>query len=103
MLEEPAMRWLKPGVILGLAASLAACAPGYVAGPVYGGGYVGPAYVAPAPRYYAPVPRYYAPAPRYYAPPPPRFYGPPPRFYGPPPRYYGGGPYRGPYRGWRGG
>jgi hypothetical protein len=92
--EEHAMRWLKPGVILGALASLTACAPGYVGGPVYGGGYVGPAYVAPAPRYYAPVPRFYAPPPRYYAP-PPRFYG--------PPRYYGG-PYRGgPYRGWRGG
>jgi hypothetical protein len=85
------MRWLKPGVILGAAASLAACAPGYVAGPVYGGGYgyAGPAYVAPS--YYAPAPRFYAPPPRIYVAPPPRFYGPPPRYYG----GYGGG-YRGP-------
>lgn len=96
------MRWLKPGMILGAAASLAACAPGYVAGPVYGGGYVGPAYVVTAPHYYVPAPGYYvAPAPRFYAP-PPRYYGPPPRHYGGP---YRGGPYRGqhrgPYRGWR--
>lgn len=90
------MRWLKPGVILGAVLSLTACAPGYVAGPVYGGGY---GYAAP---------RYYAPPPRVFVAPPPRFYAPPPRFYGPPPRFYGGygggyrGPYRGPYRrgGW---
>ena len=81
------MRRLRAMVVLGLLAGLSACAPGYV-GPVYGGGYVAPAYGYAAPRYYAPAPRFYAP-----------------------PRYYGGGyggyrggyaaPYRGNGRVWR--
>lgn len=90
------MRRFRAMVVLGLVAGLSACAPAYVGtgyvGPVYGGGYVAPAYGYAAPRYYAP---------------PPRFYAPPPRYYGPPPRFYGGyrGGYGGPYRGrhWRGG
>lgn len=101
------MRGLRSLVVLGVMAVLSACAPGYVGGPVYGGGgfYAQPAYGYAAPRYYAPQPRFYAPPPRFYAP-PPRFYGSQPRFYGPP-RHYGGGGYRGGHPGggrhWRGG
>ena len=72
------MRRFRIFAVLGVVASLVGCAPGFVGGPVYGGGY---GYSAP---------RHFAPSPR--------FYGPPPRYFGPPPRFYGGG-----HGGFRGG